>query len=97
MPAAARVTVARSMFPAVKAAADRASNPMTEQTPFQARVLTGWAAAVAAAFAGGERGRMKDELDEAMNDLARLKRDIHVRLMAEKAEKADKDVEVSAG
>lgn len=41
----------------------------------------------AATFAGGERKHMKDELDEAMNDLARLKRDIHVRLMAEKAEK----------
>lgn len=51
----------------------------------------------AAAFAGGERARMKDELDEAMNDLARLKRDIHVRLMAEKAEKADKGGEESAG
>ena len=45
----------------------------------------------AAAFAGGERAHMKDELDEAMNDLARLKRDIHVRIMAERAEKAEKE------
>ena len=46
----------------------------------------------AAAFSvGGERRHMKDELDEAMNDLARLKRDIHVRIMAERAEKAEKE------
>ena len=44
----------------------------------------------AAAFSGGGRdrqNRMLDELDEAMNDLARLKRDIHVRLMAAKGKK----------
>ena len=46
----------------------------------------------AAAFsAGGDRKRMKDELDEAINDLARLKRDIHVRLMAEKSGEAARE------
>ena len=48
-PEAARAFATSRRLPAARAAADRASNPMTEQTPFQARVLTVWVAAVAAA------------------------------------------------